>query len=286
MNKFTVISGINDFGGQDLNGCLNDTQTIANITPGWDHVILKDREVTQENLFGRIRQMFDLAKEGDEGFIWHSGHGTQVPGGDEPDYYDEGIVVWNSKGTGLDVIIDDDYRALLDEKPDYFKLTVGLDTCFSGGMIRAMFLGKVFKNVYKKERFINLYDTYPLMKSNKPFLKVEQPKFNLLCASQEGQPSLDVYSEGKYQGAFTWALSKGIIIDGYTPNALFHNAVINIESKGYDQDPEIYGIPKNLDTVIGDYNVPDPEPKPKKEWWKWIISGIVIALGSVIYFLI
>ena len=37
---------------------------------------------------------------------------------------------------------------------------------------------------------------------------------------------------------------------------------------------------------MGDFICEDCLSPKKKEWWKWIISGIVIALGSVIYFLI
>ncbi|MGD9781941.1 MAG: caspase family protein [Kiritimatiellia bacterium] len=149
-----VICGISDYEGtdNDLNYCDDDAQEMYDrLLSGsnWsaDNVqLLLDAQATEANIQAAIAAMGAASVPGDVNLFFFSGHG----GGDMPDAdgdeggdgYDEYMCPYNLT---TDEITDDELSAWLDALPTD-NLIVLLDTCFSGGHLKAP-VGLTYKGV-------------------------------------------------------------------------------------------------------------------------------------------
>eukprot|EP00052_Salpingoeca_macrocollata_P004955 m.44569 g.44569 ORF g.44569 m.44569 type:complete len:428 (-) comp14567_c0_seq1:79-1362(-) len=145
MVKRALLVGCN-YPGTDaqLRGCINDVMSIHSMLTrykGFDASNIKimiDTDNRYERPTGRNikRALTELITSGQPGdiLVFHfSGHGTQIPAeGPDPeeDGKDEAICP-----TDLNIIVDDDLRAIVEKLPSGVELTVITDCCHSGGML-------------------------------------------------------------------------------------------------------------------------------------------------------
>lgn len=143
--KKALLVGCNYPGTKaELKGCINDVKRMQrclidrfgfsedNITV----LIDTDERYTQPtgaNIRGAMTDLVSNAQDGDILFFHYSGHGTRLPaeaGEDDSTGFDECIVPCD-----MNLINDEDFRALVDKLPSGCRMTIVSDSCHSGGLI-------------------------------------------------------------------------------------------------------------------------------------------------------
>jgi hypothetical protein len=125
--------------------------------------ILFDKDATLDNIRSGIKEWLNAAGPNDNTLFYYSGHGGQIPDQapiDEADSLDEVLIPFDadlvqmSKPTDnplKNALIDDEFDILL--RSIHSKLTVILDSCFSGGALKGItnprIVGKVAQNLPK-----------------------------------------------------------------------------------------------------------------------------------------
>ena len=219
--KKALIVGINYIGTSDeLNGCINDAEHIANSLVGFktittltDYTTIKP---TKFNILLEFAKMLSGAISGDCLLFTFSGHGTQVTeiSGDEVDGKDEGLFTLDSA-----LIVDDELsliiRFYLKPGVTLFVLT---DCCHSGTVMDL------------KYNYID-YSENP---------KNVESRGNVIMISgcRDDQTSADAYINGKSQGAMTWAFLANLQPD-ITWRQLVENMCFSLKESGYTQVPKI-----------------------------------------------
>lgn len=161
MATHALHIGINDYRGtaMDLAGCVNDALDWArvfgrrrkgcvrdaiDVLPFFGvadtQKILVDGQATRRNILAALRAVVRRAEAGDWAVVTASGHGTDVPddSGDERsrqrgDRFDEAFV-----SHGLDLILDDEIGAILEQLAPEARCLVITDACHLGsGAIRS-----------------------------------------------------------------------------------------------------------------------------------------------------
>ena len=233
--KVALLFGINAYrGGNSLNGCLNDLETVKNSLPEFQHRIFRDREVTKRRFKDEILYAFQNAEPGDIIYVHYSGHGSFVPdlNNEEIDGYDECLYLIDGP------LIDDETGALFLMKPEDVFLIVGMDCCYSGTNTRDMDLS----------RFM------PPKKSTPAHQRIKRAiPFNLdyilMSACAENETSADALINGIWQGAFTFyafnSLSRGL-----TYRKWFEQLRLRLPNKNFDQTPQIEGSDELLDRLV------------------------------------
>lgn len=144
MAKRALLVGCNYPGTQaELHGCVNDVFAMRSLLTdlyGFEEgsfTVLIDTDSSYEqptgrNIKAKLREVVAASQPGDVLFLHFSGHGTQVPGDreEEADMKDEAICP-----TDMNLILDDDLRAILQELNDEVFFTFVSDCCHSGGML-------------------------------------------------------------------------------------------------------------------------------------------------------
>lgn len=144
MAKRALLVGINYPGTESaLNGCVNDVYSIKSLLseiygfPEESFTLLIDtdpayEQPTGKNIKAKLRELVAASAPGDVLFFHFSGHGTQLPGDNpaEADRTDEALVP-----SDLNVILDDDLRAIVKDLAEGVFFTFVADCCHSGGML-------------------------------------------------------------------------------------------------------------------------------------------------------
>jgi hypothetical protein len=154
QNKWALLIGINKYRNlpphYQLNGCINDIETIASILeenfgfPESNITMLRDEEAAREGILAAFRALADRIADNDIAVIHYSGHGSQIRDreGDEPDGWDETIVPYDS-GRGSypnrDITDDEIYLWLLHLTEKTPHITLIFDCCNSGTISRDAF---------------------------------------------------------------------------------------------------------------------------------------------------
>jgi|SRR6056297_459426 len=158
--RSALIIGIDYVGtNNELFGCVNDANSIYNLLKnqlGYDCSLLITRNKysqfypSKENILQQIKAFVEEAKNGDDLFMYYSGHGTQITnkGGDvEKDGMDECIITADNK-----FITDDELKIhLVNNIPFNAKLSAVFDCCSSGTMMDLKFMLNC-KTTIKKQR--------------------------------------------------------------------------------------------------------------------------------------
>jgi len=137
--KRALTFSINDYPGtqNDLRGCNSDNRNWASLLStqyGFTVTSLFDSEVTKANVKKHMLDLITTSKFGDSLVFTYSGHGTTVinEGDDyEPTGKDQALYLYDGP------MVDDEIRGILNQLPQGVKLTVVLDSCFSGSCTRA-----------------------------------------------------------------------------------------------------------------------------------------------------
>lgn len=143
--KRALLVGCNYPGTKaELKGCINDVMRMRRSLVerfGFaeeDIVVLIDTDEayplpTGANIRRAMTDLVSNAEPGDVLFFHYSGHGTRLPaetGEDDNTGYDECIVPCD-----MNLINDEDFRALVDKVPTGCRITIVSDSCHSGGLI-------------------------------------------------------------------------------------------------------------------------------------------------------
>ena len=200
-NKKALLIGINYTGtSNELNGCINDTKSIADrITQnGFNNVtILTDltaKRATKANILAEIKNLLVNSQAGDLLFLLYSGHGTyqQDKNNDETTGFDQCIVPCD-----FNVIVDDELKSIIQAnlKPNVTFFAM-FDSCFSGSVLDLK---------YQYLDSLN-YDKYT---ENDKELETPGDVF-MISGCTDYQTSADAVINNNANGAMTWSLLEAL----------------------------------------------------------------------------
>jgi len=258
--KRALLVGINKYApalNADLRGCVNDVENMHTVlinkfgfNPD-DIRVLTDFRATKDAIIDRLDWLVDDISEGDELVFHYSGHGSQTRdrNGDElEDGLDEILcptdLDWNNPLT------DDYLYKIFKIVPHGVFLTMFCDACHSGSMTRGIVGNPTAKDVDCSPRYLEPPFDIKARAVNRK-LKVrtigaKQDKSNpqnhiLISGCRDDQTSADAFIDGKYQGAFTWALTSVIAEDSNITFKEAHARAVNKLNAGFTQVPQLSG---------------------------------------------
>ncbi len=320
MNKALIV-GINYPGTSSaLRGCVNDANIMNKMLRdhfGFTNIsMLLDAQATTANILAQLNKLVAGAVPGDTLFFHYSGHGSQVVdrNGDEADGLDEIIcpvdLNWRDK-----IIKDDDLKAIFDKVPTGVNLTVCLDCCNSGGALdqanqyqpvvtdREMAETELAEGRFLPPPAFAIEGAEEAKVGFKPKL-IQSRNVNqtglLFTGCQSHQTSADAFINGKYQGAFTYALTKVLADNNYRIEHIQLIEKINqyMVAAGFTQRPELNGSPSLFDMdFLRDRNYDAPllpaisiqqpveAPKENKKNNNLLIIGGIVALAALAAFM-
>jgi hypothetical protein len=250
--KKALLVGINIYKPEldtNLRGCVNDVETmrkllVDNFGFNPENIrVLVDERATKQGILDRLKWLLNGSKEGDELVFYYSGHGSQVRdrNGDELDDQLDEILCPHDLDWD-DPLTDDILAALFKQLPEYVHLTMLCDSCHSGSISRSM--SEIYRNTSKSitapfDIRSRSYDK--ILPKNKMGKKNKGTQRHLLMSGcKDNQTSADAYIDGRYQGAFTWALTKTIRENPDINWQKAHEKTVELLS-GYSQEPQLSG---------------------------------------------
>jgi len=234
-SKKALLIGINYNGTQyQLNGCINDTQSIktrlqsigfndTNITIMTDVTELKP---TRDNILQSFKGLLINSEPGDLLFFFFSGHGSYIvdKNGDEESGYDQAIV-----SSDIQLIVDDELKNMISK---YLKKDVTLfglfDSCFSGSVLDL-----------KCQYYDSLnYDNFIAHENE---LETDG---NVIMVSgcTDKQTSADADFNNKANGALTWSLLQTLSLkqsSTMTWRSLIRNMRDILKKNNFEQIPQL-----------------------------------------------
>lgn len=249
--KKALLVGINKYrlGGNDLQGCVNDTETMYSLLVNqfkFDPAnvrALVDERATKRGILERLEWLLTGYKVGDELVFFYSGHGSQVRDRNGDELNDQLDEILCPHDLNWDDPLTDDYLgALFKQIPKGIHLTMICDSCHSGTMSKSM--SKIYRNASKSIlppfdiRARSLHRILPRNKMGKKNTGTQ--RHVLFSGCKDYQTSSDAYINGRYQGALTWALTKVIRENTDIEWHQAHIDTVNLLSD-YSQDPQISG---------------------------------------------
>lgn len=249
--KKALLVGINKYrlGDNDLQGCVNDTETMHSLlvnqfkfNPENIRVLVDERAIKRE-ILKRLEWLLTGYKMGDELVFHYSGHGSQVRdrNGDElSDHLDEILCPHDLNWD--DPLTDDYLGALFKQIPEGVNLTMICDSCHSGTMTKS--LSHTHHN--RSKSILPPFDirsrSYNKILPKNRFGKKDAgtQRHLLFSGCKDNQTSADAYIDGRYQGALTWALTKTIRENPNIECQQVHKNTVELLSD-YTQDPQISG---------------------------------------------
>jgi hypothetical protein len=262
MNRALLV-GINKYPApNELNGCVNDVTDMAGFLVSQcsyahdDIRLIIDERATAKNIVDRLHWLLGGVRKGDRIFFHYSGHGAQVaarnPQG-QTDRYDEVICpVDFSFDDDSTMIRDKDFVRLFQSVPAGVEFVWVSDSCFSGGLTKAMLAMPANVTAFKRKTFALPADIQWRNRSAeaanlKPLgMKGAAGQLNvaLISGCTATQESADADIGGRYNGALTYYLlsvlkgSQGLT----APLAQVVKTVVQDLAKArFDQQPELLG---------------------------------------------
>ncbi|MHC4696601.1 MAG: caspase family protein [Planctomycetota bacterium] len=266
MAKRAVCVGINDYPGSynDLRGCVNDANDWASLLReefgfGDNVNVVTDAAAAKANILSSLRDMVGMAKGEDVIVFTYSGHGTWVPDQgelDEFDNRDEAICAYDGN------VLDDELRGIIRGLGPDVHLTVISDSCFSGGVTRAMLMRAYERDREAAEhapkpRYMPPEDTIQAARGMMlPFRRrLLYPDSDmsevLLTGCNSTQYSYDAYIDGRFNGAMTAMAIQVIKSDPQQTYRAFYRQLRQILPSGnYPQNPQLEGSRENKDRPL------------------------------------
>lgn len=225
--KVALLFGINNYpgSGNDLNGCINDVNLVAERLPEFQIRKFTDSDVTVERFIAEIEYAIANSVENDMICIHYSGHGTYVEdkNGDEVDGYDEALYLYNG------VLIDDKMNEMLQKIPNGVTVFLLLDSCFSGTATRNPHKIRFMPPKFERKEHLRIKRGW-----------YEDLKWIVLSGCAENQTSADAFINGKYHGAFTY-YAMFTLIRTMTYQVWFNKIREFLPSRDFDQAPTLEG---------------------------------------------
>ena len=250
---------INDYPGtqNDLRGCNADSQNWADLLKnqyGFEVKRIIDSSVTTANIKKEMLNLITTSKSGDALVFTYSGHGTTVvnEGNDyEPTGKDQALYLYDGP------MVDDDIRDILNQLPQGVKLTVILDSCFSGTCTREFLKAMNDMSYYSMPKYMPPSDNVEAIRlMGLPTIKgivypEEGMNHILISGTDDHSYSYDANIGGQPCGAFSYYAIKAI---KENPNATYKDfyAKLNtyLPSSEYPQHPQLEGSEANKNTVL------------------------------------
>lgn len=235
-----------------LEGCIEDAITWSKLLqdskgfPSPD--MLVDSDATTFVVISRLKKMITHAKPGDVLVFTFSGHGTSIPTSnkDELDGRDEAICLYNG------IITDDTIAEILRLAPEGVSITMILDSCHSGTMLKNF---TTDHHLVRKTRYMPPSDemfakiVMDLEVKNRIMAPHQDvPMWEILLAGcKDNEYSYDTLIEGKACGAFTYYASKLIRENPSITYGQFSTMIdASLPSKEYPQHPQVECNPSNF----------------------------------------
>jgi len=261
MNKALLV-GINKYPGNELNGCINDVQDMANFLTAKcnfthsDIRLLTDARATTQGIRERLSWLLDGLKAGDRAFFHYSGHGAQVATRNpkaEVDGLDEVICPVDFDWSDAHMIRDKEFNKLFASVPAGVEFVWVSDSCHSGDLSRN-FIKPKGQPKAKHRTILPPVDLDWRLRTAKDqnirALTMNKSASNLNVALISGcksdQTSADAYIKGRYNGALTYyLLSELKKSGGLTENltAVVKNVNQALKKGKYLQQPQLEGSP-------------------------------------------
>ena len=232
-----------------LYGCINDITTMSNILKKYfnytdsEIIIMTDDLPKSSNIYPSKINILNTLKNvflstDEHIYIHYSGHGSNIfdRNNDELDRYDECLIPadYNNRN----IIVDDDLYLLFVYVKASCQVFISLDCCMSGTLCDLNYCFNYNKTT-KKFNTIN---------TNKKNI-YETKNIVSLSAVQDNQSALDVYANGKAQGAFTMALNN--VLNKYGCNlsltTFFTYVYNNLIENGYSSMTPLISSSRNID---------------------------------------
>ncbi len=211
MLKLALASGVNRYNNypqDELQGCVPDAEMMQRVFAqmGCNVIILRDSVATDIYILKQLQNFLTKVKAADAYYVgwWHSSHGSHYPRPGEPDGLGEGICCANlseKDGEWREGFIKDAYLCnLLNSFPTNGIVEVGLDTCYSGGMDRALEISA------NKPRFIHAPDNIrgQLRLASTGMHEGLNSNIIMWTACSEAETSEDAFIDQGAHGAFTY----------------------------------------------------------------------------------
>lgn len=244
---FSAHIGVNFAGTNNaLRGCINDAKDLLavfndiTIAVGGTSDFLTERQATIAGVREFVATHLRNLQPGDTLFLSRSSHGTQVPDrdGDEQDGKDEAFVCY-----GLDLLIDDEFRAILSRRAAGSFVVVFDDCCHSGTGQR--FVGDADRPAEALARSLPWHaipDECRLRLSRDCSRGLKDDAGVLhIAACQAHEVAWDGSRNGRPNGAGTLALLDALAAGAKTWSDVFTGIRSRLPSKQYKQTPMASG---------------------------------------------
>jgi uncharacterized caspase-like protein len=246
-----LLIGVCAYPGAPLENCLRDVelsgQRLRDVFSFSDITMLRDHEATTANMKAALLALTAGAVPGDVLFFHYSGHGAQVrtTALNEPDFRDEVLCPVDFDWSLAHMITDNEFGRLT-RVPSGVNLTVLLDSCHSGGMLRAL-PGPGNPRHYRTMPITREQDiaiSQPGGRGFRPWFNM-RPKLRafgrsaamqsavLLSATTAQQLAADGGPETFYHGAHTWAVFQAISEGATRYHDVVRGARLWLEGNGY-----------------------------------------------------
>jgi len=210
-----LLIGINAYSSPDiprLHGCVNDIEAMRLVLTGRFGFAagnireLTDAAATRAGILAALEKLVSEAHPRDLVFIHYAGHGSQVEdqNGDEADRKDETLVPYDARTAGVPDVTDDELNALLGRMRAEHAIVV-LDCCHSGTGTRAV---TVRARQVEEDKRVELYRDK--LAGTRAIVPLASERYVLLTGAADHESALDGPIEGRYHGAFSYALTRAL----------------------------------------------------------------------------
>ena len=270
--NYALFVGIETYQQSGINalpGCANDAELIRRALtekfgfPAENIEIVLNSQATFAGIEAAFRRVIERAQSGDVVTFYYSGHGTQVPddNGDEADGVDEALCPTDISRANPDSWLRDDTLAAWLAQLRTDKVTVILDSCFSGTATRSE--GEPLRAKFADFGF------RPTQPTKAIFFEKEAGNHVLLSAGTADQISYmlrEADGKGSVFTAFLYDALVGVAADAtydFVMNQVAHSVQAYVAQYfgGREQTPQLEG---NGDAPVffASTSFVEPQPQP------------------------
>jgi hypothetical protein len=259
MTNRALLVGINAYPGNELNGCINDVQGMAEFltsSMGFatsDIRLLCDDRATTSAITERLGWLVQGATNGDRLVLHYSGHGALLPlrdGSGAVTSVHDTICPVDFDFSPEHAITDDDFRGIFQSIQPGVHFAWVSDSCHSGDLARELRQGPPTRpRLFPMPADIawRLRDANQKGLASTGFPKaIEHLKGALISGCRSDQTSADAFIQGSYHGALTYYLLQELTAGGGL-TATLSTVVADVNrallKDGYSQQPQLRGDP-------------------------------------------
>jgi hypothetical protein len=269
-----LLVGVNKYPrleGADLRGCVPDAQLMAGVLKkyGFQTKIITDSQATRQDILTALKEMQQTVAPNERFVFYFAGHGTRASEG-------RSVILPHDAQEGSEnndipsLVLFENVKAV-----NARSKTVLLDSCFSGGMLRA----KALLKLGIKTRFYQRRDVERFGDGSKDLKVVRQddnknlnPGDNTVCyfvATRANEQAAEDEMSGERHGVFTYFLSQRLAGSRDTWGEV-QKTVTGKVAEHLDDTQHPTLSPAFVDReVFGGPNTPPPPPPPDKKTNLW-----------------